>query len=420
MSELSGPEVLKSLRATCLDIPCIIIAENITEEMAVAAMKAGAKDYIVKERLSRLGSAIEREIEEVAIRWEYQKMEQALKESSEFKAILLASAPTAMIVYNPDTSIMYLNPQAEYLTGYTAKDTMGLKAPYPWWPQKKYDEYSKILGEVKSGKIITGERQFIRKNGTEFWAKTVHVPIIVGNELKYLLTNWVDTTEQKKLREEREHFTKKMMAVQEDERKRVARELHDDTAQNLALLSLEIDALIHYPEIQSEKILAKLKQLKEDSDRTINDVRRYSHALRPGVLDLGLEAALEQLAAETSDVGGLDIRFEAQGEEKSLPEEVNLALFRIAQEAVNNIRKHAQCKMAMLQVEYLADMVRMIIADDGRGFNPKMVNMMSKNSLGLIGMRERAQLIGANLTIDSKAGKGTTISVEVPIEKNST
>jgi PAS domain S-box-containing protein len=344
-------------------------------------------------------------------------MGQALKESSEFKAILLASAPTAMIVYNPDTSILYLNSQAESMTGYTESEILGSKSPYHWWPDDQQHEYQKILADVNSGKIITGERRLIRKNGEEFWVKAVHVPIIIGDELKYILTNWVDITEQKRLREEREQFTKKLMDVQEEERKRVARELHDDTAQNLALLSLEIDSLLHSQDNHSQTVLNKLKQLKADADRTMNEVRRYSHALRPGVLDLGLEAALEQLVAETSDTSGLDIRFEAQGYEAQLPEQINLAFFRIAQEAVNNIRKHSRCKTARVHLEYLPDKVKMMIRDNGRGFEPRTDNPVSEGikSLGLIGMRERAQLIGAHLEIRSETGKGTMVSVEVSL-----
>jgi two-component system, NarL family, sensor histidine kinase UhpB len=415
LPQLSGLSVLNLVKEKNLDIPCIITSGKITDETAVAAMKAGARDYITKDNLTRLSSVIKREMEESSIHAEYQKMEQALRESSEFKAILLSSSPTAMIVYAPDTSVTYLNSEAEKMTGYSSSECVNLKAPYPWWPKNKYKEYSQVLSEVKTGKTTRGERLFIDKNGRTFWANTVHVPITVGKDLRYILTNWVDTTKQKALEEEREQFTMKLISAQEEERKRVAQELHDDTAQNLALLSLELDSLLNDKEV-SVRILNKLTQLKEDVDRTMNDVRRYSHALRPGILDyLGLEAALEQLVADSREPGNLDIELEVSGALKRLSDESELVLFRIAQEALNNIRKHAQATRARIRLDFSPDIIKLTVADNGKGFDPEgaMRTALGNGSLGLAGMRERAQLVGAEIKIKSEPGKGTTVCLEI-------
>jgi two-component system, NarL family, sensor histidine kinase UhpB len=415
LPELSGLAVLNLTKKKNLDIPCVIISGKITEETAVAAMKAGARDYITKDNLTRLGSVIKRELEESCIRAEYQKMEQALRESSEFKAILLSSSPTAMIVYTPDTSVTYVNSEAEKLTGYSSSECMNLKAPYPWWPKNKIKEYSRVLNEVKAGKTLKGERLFINKNGTKFWANTVHVPITVGKDLAFILTNWVDNTKERAFQEERERFSMKLISAQEEERKRVAQELHDDTAQNLALLCLELDSLLNDKDIPI-RIFNKLKNLKEDVNRTMNDVRRYSHALRPGILDyLGLEAALEQLVSDSREPGGLNIKFEVSCIPKRPSNELELVLFRIAQEALNNIRKHSQATTARIHLDFSPEVIKLTVTDNGKGFNPEkaMHSALERGSLGLVGMRERAQLVGADLKIKSQLGKGTAICLEI-------
>ncbi|MCR4394791.1 MAG: sensor histidine kinase, partial [Dehalococcoidales bacterium] len=202
----------------------------------------------------------------------------------------------------------------------------------------------------------------------------------------------------------------------EEERKRVSRELHDDTAQSLAIIKMEIESLLTSGEIQSEKMLTRLSQLRDNVDRAIQDIRRYSHELRPGILDyFGLEDALEQMAAEIAERIGLDIQFDITGEVRRLTEDVELALFRIAQEAVNNICKHAEATSAVIGLTYYPDKVRMVIADNGKGFAVKLKNGTPRirGSLGLLGMRERAHLIGADLNIESSPGRGTRVSVEV-------
>jgi signal transduction histidine kinase len=269
---------------------------------------------------------------------------------------------------------------------------------------------------VIEGKIVKGERLFVTRNGAEFWADTVHVPIMIGNELRFILTNWVDITEQKRLQEQKERFTKKLMLVQEEERKRVAQELHDDIAQNLALLGLEVDSLVNDGEIESEKVLKRLKTLKENTERTINDARRYSHALRPGVLDyLGLEAAIEQLVLETREQCGIDIKLDVLGEERRLTDDIEMTFFRIAQEAVSNIRRHAQADTARLELEFWPNKLKLVIMDNGKGFDMGEISQAEPptNNMGLIGMKERSRLIGADFKIEPGAGKGTTISLEI-------
>lgn len=199
---------------------------------------------------------------------------------------------------------------------------------------------------------------------------------------------------------------------QENERKRLARELHDDTAPNLAYLSLELDSIVDKSPDLSEGNVKRLKEIREKLNRTQQDIRRFSHELHPAILDnLGLEPALEALIADLNSRMNMRITFEVAGTEAQMPDEVRLELYRIAQEALNNIRKHSGTTEAAVCLKYSPDKTRLSVVDYGSGFNPSTLN----TGLGLTSMRERANLIGAKLEVHSRTGRGTTVSVELKI-----
>ncbi len=213
-------------------------------------------------------------------------------------------------------------------------------------------------------------------------------------------------------------YGRRITQVQEEERKRIAYELHDDTAQYLSILKMQLGALVQSGRVEDPEILEKLRYLERDADRAFNDVRRYSHELRPGVLEhLGLQSALEQIIEDTNKLQQIRVELKVEGSELVLAEEIKLAFFRIAQEALNNTRKHARADMAAVKLQFFDHRVRMTVCDNGFGFNFKEVLARTgKNgSLGLMSMQERARLIGADLKIQSEPGKGTTVTAEVKL-----
>jgi signal transduction histidine kinase len=161
-----------------------------------------------------------------------------------------------------------------------------------------------------------------------------------------------------------------------------------------------------------------LEYLEKDAGRAVDDVRRYSHELRPGVLDhLGLKAALGQIAEDINKLNHFTVEVEVEGHEQELSDEVKLGFFRIAQEAVNNCRKHSRASKAVISLQFQENQIVMAVIDNGVGFDVHEAAARSgkKGSLGLISMQERANLIGANLMIASQPGKGTTITVDLSV-----
>jgi two-component system, NarL family, sensor histidine kinase UhpB len=229
------------------------------------------------------------------------------------------------------------------------------------------------------------------------------------------------TQSQKALKEANKllkQYSNKITQVQEEEKKRIAYELHDDTAQYLSILKMQIGALAESGDIQNPKVKEKLLYLEKDADRAFNDVRRYSHELRPTALEhQGLVAALEQIADDFNKLGQLSVEVQIEGMEPELSEEIKLGFFRIAQEALNNTRKHSKAKEVIIELKFNLRSMRMVVIDDGIGFDVKEANSRSggRGSLGLMSMRERADLINASLKIESEPEKGTMITVKAKL-----
>jgi signal transduction histidine kinase len=203
---------------------------------------------------------------------------------------------------------------------------------------------------------------------------------------------------------------RRVVAAQELERKRLARELHDETGQALTSVLLGLKTVEDADDPQAMRSAAG--ELRELVVGTLQDVRRLAVELRPKALDdFGLEAALERLADTFREQTGIGVEVEARTGDR-LPAEVETALYRIVQEALTNVVKHAQAKRVSVVVTRKDRAVAVLIEDDGRGFEPGG----DGDGLGLIGMRERVSLLGGRLAVETATGAGTTIVAEVPLK----
>ncbi len=201
--------------------------------------------------------------------------------------------------------------------------------------------------------------------------------------------------------------------AQEEERRRLARELHDDTLQSIIALKQRVQlAQKSAPDNDSQQSLQELETI---AGQTIENLRRTTRALRPIYLeDLGLVTALEMLARETESVSGVKITFQKEGVERRLSGPVELALYRMAQEALSNVARHAQASQADLRIRYQGEAVGLQVIDNGVGFETPNTpaDFAPSGHFGLLGMYERADLIGARLTIHSMAGRGTQLTIQ--------
>ena len=248
---------------------------------------------------------------------------------------------------------------------------------------------------------------------------TPRVPRWADDELGDLADAFNAMTEElariDELRREREILRRqlldKVITTQEDERRRIARELHDSTSQSLT--SLIVGLRMMETQCAQCASLTKATNLRQVASRTLDEVHDLSMRLRPGVLDdLGLAAALERLASEWQSLHKIPLDVVIQLNER-LPSEVETALYRIVQEALTNIARHAQAKFASILVEKHSNTVRTIVEDDGIGFDVSA--NQGERHLGLLGMRERAELLNGTLIIESSSEHGTSVFIEIPL-----
>ena len=229
----------------------------------------------------------------------------------------------------------------------------------------------------------------------------------------------------KRLNESRKRYQtllRQMITIQEEERKRIARELHDETSQQLTALTLNLQALIEMMEMRDAKdpeIKAMLKKSHNIAVQAHTEVARLIRELRPTLLDtLGLPAAIHNLAETNLASRGINVATEFKGmEQRRLSPEAELTLFRVAQEAMSNIVRHSEAKKTMIRLECNSNECILCIEDDGKGFNVSEITRIEKDGrgAGLFGIRERVAVVGGEAYIESQPGKGAKATAKVPV-----
>ena len=231
----------------------------------------------------------------------------------------------------------------------------------------------------------------------------------------------VDVTERRGLEAEREaarrqntDLVRQMMSLQEHERRRIARDIHDDLGQLITGLRLKLEWLAGIvagdPPLRAS--VDGVQQVAERLDRHVDFLLRQ---MRPaGLDDVGLVAALEQTVLKWSETFGISAEFHAAGDGARLPADTEGHLYRIVQEALNNVHKHASARQVVVSLERSGARTSLMIRDDGTGIDGSAVESNGRRGLGLVGMRERAGLIGARFEILSQPGRGTTVLVDLP------
>lgn len=467
MPHFHGLAVLDRLRERELDLPFILVSETVDEDLAVAALTAGAHEYVMKSHLTRLIPAVEQALRETKVRNERRKAEEEdrsreRKQAAVAELGLTALAGADLTVLLDDTvtcvaatlnvdycMVSELTPDGDRLKaragtgwkrGVLGKATVpagnGSQAGYTLLCREPVvaDDLGKetrfaipaVLKEhgISSGAsvIIHGvDRPFgvlsaFTGSRRTFTRDDVHFLQSVANVLATAI-------ERKRMEEERtRHATElasRCIAAQEDERKRIARELHDETAQALSSLLINLDLLEGHVPPDGHELRSGIARIRSLTRRTLDATRALSHDLRPTILDdVGLVAAIHWFAAEHRDMYGADVDVDIEQPPVSLSQDLELAIFRIAQEALTNSGKYAGAKNVCISLSFPESIARIVIEDDGKGFDPRRVHGPTRHGrLGLYGMRERAALLGGSLTVTASPGCGTRVTAEIPLSR---
>jgi PAS domain S-box-containing protein len=344
--------------------------------------------------------------------------QQELRLSEEKYRELFSGAFDAIWVHDLKGNIIAANRASEKLTGYNMEELM----------QKNVrsllsEDDLHLAGQVRH-KLLASEsveqpyeQHLIKKDGSEAFVQLATSLVLSDGKPIGFQHIARDITDQKRMQDNLRFYLHQATRAQEEERKRISRELHDDTVQALVVLARQLDAIANGNKALDDDDRHRLENLREQVNNIMQGVRRLSQDLRPAALDrLGLLPALEWLASEIKDFSGIDVTVNVTGKERRFSEEVELLLFRIVQEALRNVWRHSQASEAEISVEFGNNQTQIAISDNGKGFDlPQTIGDLTRiGKLGLAGIQERVQLLGGTLTARSHPGKGTSITIKLP------
>jgi len=245
----------------------------------------------------------------------------------------------------------------------------------------------------------------------------------IANQIAVAIENAQLYNEVQRKEEIRGELLRLVISTQEEERKRIARGLHDETSQALTSLAVHLESVMASLSPDAEAVKTRLREIQSLAVQILDEIRKVIYELRPTLLDdLGLVAALEWYAENYLETASITVHLETEGSERRLPIRTETELFRIIQEAFTNIVRHANAESVSVSLQFGENSVAMYIEDDGKGFDIEEVmrSRHDERGLGLLGMKERAELLGGLLSIQSQPGLGTKIDVEVPNGKEAT
>ncbi len=232
-------------------------------------------------------------------------------------------------------------------------------------------------------------------------------------EIGRYVRHWAGVTAERRFRGNLEFYIGEVARAREEERKRLAREIHDGAIQSLAILALEMDGIARRSQDQDGAVALVLRDVRARATEILNELRRVTQRARPAPMDHGLVPALKKLVSDLSKPGKLKVRLRVIGKVHRLSLEEETVLFRVAQEALSNVYRHSSASEAMVNIQFRTGAISFSIADNGRGFAlpGTLSDFVAGGRLGLIGIQERVQSINGTLAIKSRPGKGTMIAV---------
>ncbi|PKN32957.1 MAG: hypothetical protein CVU61_15775 [Deltaproteobacteria bacterium HGW-Deltaproteobacteria-19] len=422
LPSFDGLSALRLTREKGIDVPFLFVSGAVGEERAVELLRQGATDYVLKDRLSRLGHAVSRALQEAEERRECARIERALQESEANYRTIFENTGTATLIVEDYGTILLVNRQFEHLSGYPKVD---IENKMTWTDIVHPEDLEKARERRQAdrtdteGRIPNWEFRVIDRQGDirDIMARMAAIPSTPRVVISLLDITHLRRAEQKILatNEMLRSLTSELVMTEERERRRIAVELHDHIAQTLALAKMEMDALSH--RAAGSGMEASCGRISDMLRQSIQETRSLIREISPSVLyELGLNEAVLWLADQFQSKHGLDVNVADGLGNEELEQDLQVLLFRTVRELLMNVVKHARAGKAWVTLEQVADNIAVSVRDDGSGFHMSGSSQdeQEMGGFGLFSIRERVRHLGGRLIIESAEGKGTRVRLEVP------
>ena len=303
--------------------------------------------------------------------------------------------------------------EAVVIPGLQEEDRVGVRVPLAGQLRQALSIPMRVRGQVVGAVNLCGD------GSATFNAETVRLL----NLLATVAALAVENTHLYQKADARARLRRQLLAremkVQEEERRRIARELHDEVGQSLTGLIMSLDAMeqaLTTDGREQQHLRSYLTEAREIASGTLKEIRRVIFDLRPTLLDdLGLAAAVDWYAKTSLAKAGIQPIVRAGGLDSRLPQRVEVALYRLVQEAVANVIKHSYARQCIVSLTWRDGTVETVVEDDGRGFDPDKIDRAGEEHLGIVGMQERVRSLGGQFAIDSRPGGGTRVHIRIPL-----